>query len=516
MASVRDLPNYASLPEAQTKAYAESLDSQDPLQHLRDEFIIPTIEDLQRDTISREGINKDSPKSIYLCGNSLGLQPRLTSERIRAYLDQWSTKGVFGHFKLLKESSELPPWVDIDDAAAAKMAGIVGAAPNEVAVMGTLTANLHLAMASFYRPTKERWKIILEGRAFPSDHYAVESQIRHHNFNVDDSMLLIEPDSAEHPTLSTEKILSIIDRHASTTALLLLPGIQYYTGQYFDIPLITAHAHSKGIMVGWDLAHAVGNVDVRLHDWNVDFAVWCNYKYMNSGPGAIAGMFVHEKHGKVDMEQLQSGQGGYRPRLTGWWGGDKSIRFKMANRFVPIPGAAGFQVSNPSALDLTSVLASLEIFHKTTMKDLRAKSIKLTGYLEYLLNQACSSLLSENEKDTSSIKSALPFSIITPTDPHFRGAQLSVRLSPDMLELVMVELEKHGVVVDERRPDVIRVAPTPLYNTFTDVWNFVHIFQDACSHAQTQLGDGRDPADVGKDGTLMRDTEDQKGWKEIK
>jgi kynureninase len=271
---------------------------------------------------------------------------------IRNHLDTWAMKGVHGHFDSLDDSS-LPSWTQADDVAAEAMAPIVGALPSEVAVMGTLTANLHLLMCSFYLPTKERPKIIMESKAFPSDHvslryvirlfvhesrpqmliwdflqFAVESQIRMHNLDPADAMILLEPKGPLNPLLTTEQILSVIDTHASTTALLLLPGIQYYTGQLFDIPMITAYAKAKGIVVGWDLAHAAGNVELKLHDWDVDFAAWCNYKYLNSGPGAIAGLFVHEKHGQVDRSK---GDKGYRPRLSGWWGGDKSVRFQMDN-----------------------------------------------------------------------------------------------------------------------------------------------------------------------------------------
>ncbi|KAL8699581.1 MAG: hypothetical protein Q9201_005928 [Fulgogasparrea decipioides] len=233
-------------------------------------------------------------------------------------------KGVFGHFKA-HEDSEIPAFVDIDDVAAQRMAPIVGASASEVAVMETLTANLHLMMASFYRPTEERYKIVLEGKAFPSDH------IRHHGLDPKDAMVLVDPPEPTQPTVPTSHILSVIDKHASSTALILLSGVQYYTGQYFDVPTITAYAHSRGITIGWDLAHAVGNVGLHLHDWDVDFAVWCSYKYLNSGPGAIAGLFVHNKHGQVDKSAIDSGGEGYRPRLSGWWGGDKATRFQMGN-----------------------------------------------------------------------------------------------------------------------------------------------------------------------------------------
>lgn len=304
---------------------AQTLDKQDPLRRFRSEFIIPTLADLKRPTLSKPEDEAASPECIYLCGNSLGLQPRRAAKYVDVFLRQWSTKAVTGHF-VEHSDSPLVPFLHIDDAAAKLMAPIVGALESEVAVMGTLTANLHFMMASFYLPTKEKWKIIFEGKAFPSDHYAIESQLANHGFDPKEGMILIEPEGAE-AILTTEQILRSIDRHAADIALVLLPGIQFYTGQYFDIPTITKHAHSKGIFIGWDCAHAAGNVDLKLHDWDVDFAVWCNYKYVNSGPGAMAGIFVHEKHGKVDMKAKEP----FRPRLSGWWGDDKATRFQMRN-----------------------------------------------------------------------------------------------------------------------------------------------------------------------------------------
>ncbi|KAI9844717.1 MAG: Kynureninase (L-kynurenine hydrolase) [Thelocarpon superellum] len=472
--------------ESLTKEYAQWLDEADPLVHFREEFIFPTKISLKSKSLGSIQEKDDSEPCIYLCGNSLGLQPRRTKDRIQAYLSLWAEKAVLGHFAELEESP-IPPFVHLDEIAAQKMSRVVGARPDEVAVMETLSANLHLLMSSFYRPDAERYKIIIEGKAFPSDHYAVESQIRNHGLNSADALILIEPTTASDPTLTTAQIVSVIDEHASSTALLLLSGIQYYTGQYFDIPTITAHAQAKGIVVGWDLAHAAGNVELHLHEWNVDFAAWCNYKYLNSGAGSIAGLFVHEKHGKVDDEKLACGEYGYRPRLAGWWGGNKNRRFIMGNKFHPIPGAAGFQVGNPSALDTTAVLASLEIFSSTTMAALRGKSIKLTGYLEHLLLHSHSSFRSSSDPAGAGAGAAVRrgeggaekhYSIITPSSPKSRGAQLSIRLSPGLLDGVMAGLEESGVVVDERKPDVIRVAPAPLYNSFVDVWRFVQIFRD--------------------------------------
>lgn len=407
---------------------------------------------------------------------------------------------MLGHFTE-HEDSDLPPFLHIDDAAAKLMAPLVGANTSEVAVMETLTANLHLLMASFYRPNQEKYKIIIEGKAFPSDHYAVESQIRHHNFDPKQAMVLIEPEDPTAATISTTHVLSVIDKHASTTALILLPGIQYYTGQYLDIKAITAHAHKHGIIIGWDLAHAVGNVDLRLTEWDVDFAAWCNYKYVNSGPGAIGGLFVNSRHGQVDVSATKNGADGFRDRLCGWWGGDKAMRFAMGNDFIPIPGAAGWQVGNPSALALTAVIASLEIFALTDMATIRAKSKAMTAYLEDLLLHPPSA--------NSDYKKHLPYQIITPSNQEERGAQLSVRLEPGLLEGVMRFLEDAGVIVDERRPDVIRVAPAPLFNTFNEVWDFVTIFTSACSEAQAGTVHGSQEAAALKG-------RDQTGWAEIK
>ena len=457
--------------------YARRLDAEDPLKHLRAEFIFPSKSDLKRKTLAvrpeSDDLPDDNDPCTYLCGNSLGLQPHRTSDRIASHLKAWATKGVFGHF-MEHEDSPVAPFLSLDDQAAKLMAPLVGARPDEVAIMETLTANLHLMMASFYRPTPRRHKIILEGKAFPSDHYAVESQIIHHGYSPEESMVLLDSGDPELPTLSTSQILTAIDEHASSTALILLPGVQYYTGQYFDIKTITRHAHAHGIIIGWDLAHAVGNLPLHLHDWDVDFAAWCNYKYMNSGPGAVAGLFVNEKHGVVDKSSAKEGKIGFRPRLCGWWGGDKAIRFEMANRFVPIPGAQGFQVGNASSLAVSALIASLEVFNMTSMYELRNKSLELTQFLQ--------DLLSRNLKIP--FKEGGPYRIITPLSPDERGAQLSVQLQPGQLPKVMASLEDVGIVLDERKPDVIRIAPTPLYNTFEDVWNFVNYFKIVCAGHQ--------------------------------
>ncbi|OQO10782.1 hypothetical protein B0A48_04082 [Cryoendolithus antarcticus] len=453
-----------------------------PPPDFRHMFKIPTKGDLRRKTLKMSDDiptrPDDNEPCVYLCGNSLGLQPTLIRQYLEQYLDTWATKGVFGHFTEINDSN-LAPWMHVDDDLVEDMATIVGAKSSEVAVMQTLTANLHLLMASFYKPTKERYKVILEGKAFPSDHYMVESQIQHHGLDPALSMILIEPPTSSG-VLPTDHILSIIDRHADTTAVLLLPGVQFYTGQFLDMPRITTYAQNRGILVGWDLAHAVGNVPLQLSDWNVDFAAWCTYKYLNAGPGSIGGLFVNEKH--FD-----------RPRLAGWWGSSKSSRFDMTNRFEPIPSAAGFQLSNPSVADSTALRASLDIFKQTTMKALRAKSLELTGRLEVLLKQSEAKHL---------------FSIITPPNKAERGAQLSIRLQPGLLDTVLVRLEDEGAVIDERKPDVIRVAPAPLYNNVDDVKAFVRVFDAACLEAaKAGKSEGKSAASVDRNA---------KGWSEIK
>lgn len=462
--------------EIYSEQYAKTQDGEDALRKFREYFVIPSKADLDRSTVHGHDANVEaSEPCTYLCGNSLGLQPTLTRKYFDMYLNTWAQKGVFGHFKDVSDTS-LPPWLHVDDDVRQDLADVVGAKPDEVAAMQTLTANLHFMMCSFYQPTKERNKILIEGRAFPSDHFAVESQIRFHGFDPAASIVLLEPPSAEIPTLSTNYVLSTIDKHAAELAMVLLPGIQYYTGQLFEIDRITAHAQSRGITVGWDLAHAAGNVPLQLHNWNVDFAAWCTYKYLNSGPGSIGGCFVHERHGQVQsLESKDEQTPQYRPRLSGWWGSQKSSRFAMANNFDPIPGAAGFQVSNTSVADSTALRASLDVFKQTSMHAIRQKSLKLTAYLERLLD-----LLAAEQAEQS--HSPL-FQIITPRKSHERGAQLSIKLVPGSLDSVMETLEKNAVVVDERRPDVIRIAPAPLYNSFQDVRKFIVVFKEACELA---------------------------------
>ncbi|CAK3912472.1 Kynureninase [Lecanosticta acicola] len=476
------------------ESHAHALDHADPLREFRDAFLIPSPAQLASTSnnvnVNVNGSGSDE-KAVYLCGNSLGLQPTLTRKYFEQYLDTWAQKGVFGHFKPVS-NTHLAPWLHVDEDVRDEMAKIVGARAGEVAVMQTLTANLHFLMCSFYLPSKQRHKILLEGRAFPSDHFAVESQIRFHGFNPENSMVLLEPAPEEDGlTLSTAHTLSRIDQHADELALVLLPGIQYYTGQFFDIKTITAHAQSKGIVVGWDLAHAAGNVPLELHDWNVDFAAWCTYKYLNAGPGSIGGCFVHERHGRVlvkEQDGKPSSSFDYRPRLAGWWGSQKSSRFAMANNFEPIPGAAGFQLSNTSVADSTAVKASLDVFKQTSMRAIREKSLQITSYLERLLD-----LLAAEQKQRFG---APLFHIITPRNPAERGAQLSVKLRAGLLDAIMETLEHHGVVVDERRPDVVRVAPAPLYNSFADVRTFIAVFRIACTDATKGVGGSEEEARI--------------------
>ncbi|KAI1338453.1 kynurenine hydrolase-like protein [Xylariaceae sp. FL0016] len=465
-------------PECNDIKYARSLDAQDPIRHLRDEFIFPTKESLKsvspKTTNGTKGTNgqtngtskveiKEGDKGVvYFCGNSLGLQPKSLRASVDAQLQTWASIGVHGHFRTLPGSSR-PPWQDMAASCSEKMASIVGANPSEVVVMNTLSVNLHLLMASFYRPTEKRHKIILEWKPFPSDYYAIESHISWHGLDPSKSMVEISPDS-DGPGghyISTASILATIDKHADDAALIMLPGLQYYSGQVFDMPTITAYAHERGLVVGWDLAHIAGNVPVELHEWQVDFAAWCTYKYLNAGPGAIGGAFVHEKHGGVTFSE--DGKPQFRHRLQGWYGTDKRVRFNMAKTFQPTEGAQGFQLSNPSAIDLASLSGALDAFGKTTIQELRKKSLVLTGYAEWLLDG-----ILKNEKRAEGGEPA--FTIITPRNPQERGAQLCLLLRDGLLEKVGDVFDEAAVVCDQRKPGVIRVAPVPLYNSFEDVW----------------------------------------------
>ncbi|MBU0859481.1 MAG: kynureninase, partial [Alphaproteobacteria bacterium] len=356
------------------KSYAQALDAADPLRGFRDRFHIPHT--------------KDGAESIYLCGNSLGLQPKATKDALLQELQDWQDLGVEGHFHARN------PWLPYHEFLTESYARLVGASPLEVVAMNTLSVNLHLMMVSFYRPTTQRYKIIIEAHAFPSDRYAVQSQLLYHGFKPETDMIELKPRDGE-VLLRTEDIESVIKEHGDSIALILLGGVNYYTGQVFDMERITQAGHAVGAVVGFDLAHAAGNIPLRLHDWGVDFACWCSYKYLNSGPGSVAGCFVHEKHAhNSDL-----------PRFCGWWGHDKAIRFKMGPDFKAIPGAEGWQLSNPPILSLAAVKASLALFDEAGMDVLRAKSEKMTGYLEFLLQS-----LQSNK-----------FAIMTPSDPAARG-----------------------------------------------------------------------------------------------
>jgi kynureninase len=413
------------------RAQATALDRADPLASYRQRFHIPQL---------------DGKDEIYLCGNSLGLQPRDTQRHVQEELEDWQRLAVKGHFDGRR------PWMPYHERFAEPTARVVGAKPVEVVNMNSLTVNLHLMMTSFYRPTQGRHKLLIERGAFPSDRYAVESQVRLHGFDPDRSLIELGSRGGE-PHIPVEDIEALLAAEGGEIALVMLPGVQYYSGQAFDMQRISAAAHKAGCRVGFDLAHAVGNLPLQLHDSGMDFAVWCNYKYMNAGPGAVAGCFVHERHSKAfDL-----------PRLAGWWGHDKSTRFRMGPEFVPMTGAEGWQLSNPPVLGLAPLLASLELFDDAGMPALREKSLKLTGYLEFLLKE----------------KLAEHIDILTTADPAQRGCQLSLRLHKgrDAARRVFEELEEAGVTGDWREPDVIRVAPVPLYNSYMDVFRFVEILE---------------------------------------
>lgn len=415
-----------------TLAYAKKADRLDPLRTYRNRFIIPKV---------------NTKQAIYLMGNSLGLQPKTTKKWITEELEDWAALGGNGHEHARR------PWLTYHKLAKKTLAAIVGAKPTEVIAMNQLTVNLHMLMASFYTPSQERYKIITEAGAFSSDLYVVESQIRLHGLNPDTAWIELKPRENEF-TLRTEDILKTIEAHGNETALILIGGVQYYTGQRFDIKAITAAGHKAGAMVGFDLAHAVGNVPLNLNKDQVDFAVWCTYKYLNSGPGAIAGAFVHEKYANATE----------RPRMAGWWGHNEKERFQMRKGFNPMPGVDGWQVSNVPIFQAAAHLASLEIFQEAGMKALRKKSVELTGYLEYLIKEA--------DPRAESV------TIITPDDPEARGCQLSLYMKHNGRK-VFTKLSKAGIIADWREPNVIRIAPTPLYNTFEDVWQFGAIFKKA-------------------------------------
>lgn len=407
------------------EAFAQQLDNADALSKYRNQFHFPKD-------------NTGNPL-LYFCGNSLGLQPKTVRSYIEQELLDWENLGVEGHFHAKH------PWMPYHEFLTEKMANIVGAKPIEVVVMNTLTVNLHLMMVSFYRPTKTKYKIVIEKNAFPSDQYAVQSQINFHGLDCKDALVELAPRENED-IIFTEDIEKVIAEQGDSIALIMLGGVNYYTGQAFDMKRITEVAHQKNIVVGFDLAHAAGNLLLQLHDWNVDFAVWCSYKYLNSGPGGIAGCFVHEKHATDKT----------LPRFAGWWSNDKQKRFLMQPEFNAIDGAEGWQLSNPSILAMASLRASLDIFDEIGMEKLAEKSKQLTAYLEFLINELKNDAIE----------------IITPKDTKQRGAQLSIRIKNSNKNFFH-QLTATGVVCDWREPDVIRLAPVPIYNSFLDVYQFV-------------------------------------------
>jgi kynureninase len=408
------------------RGFAQRLDEDDSLKDFRQLFHFPT--------------QKNGSDFLYFCGNSLGLQPRTAKQALDSELEDWANLGVEGHFHGKK------PWFHYHKFLTEHSAELVGGRHHEVVIMNQLTVNLHLLMVSFYKPTKTRFKIIMEAGAFPSDMYAIESQVKFHGYDYDEAVIEIEPREGEH-TLRTEDILRTIEENGEQTALVFFAGVQYYTGQFFEIEKITAAAHSVGAIAGWDLAHTAGNLPLKLHDWKVDFAAWCSYKYLNSGPGNVSGVFVHEKHGLDENTH----------RFAGWWGHKESERFQMKRGYIPEPGAAGWQMSNAPVFGMAVHLSSLEIFHKAGMENIRAKSKMLTAYLQ------------ETLKYVQNNNPALYFNVITPENPEHRGAQLSI-LVKENGKALFDYITENGVIADWREPNVIRLAPAPLYNSFTDIY----------------------------------------------
>jgi len=412
-----------------SESFARHLDAIDPLRDFREQFLIPK--------------RADGQPVIYFCGNSLGLQPKAVRGMIEQELDDWANLAVDAHF------AGKTPWYSYHEIFRDLGARLVGAVPGEVVMMNSLTVNLHLMMVSFFTPTSARYKILIEEPAFPSDIYAVKSHLRCRGLDPEEALLTVRPRQGEY-AIRQEDIELLLEREGKSIALTMLSGVNFFTGQLFDMARITAAGHAQGCVVGWDLAHAAGNVELRLHEWNIDFAAWCSYKYLNSGPGAVAGCFVHEKHGKnLDL-----------PRFAGWWGNDPETRFRMhlIPDFIPEPGADGWQISNPPIFSLAPLKASLELFDQAGMPALRAKSLLLTGYLRYLLGGVSKS----------------HWQIITPREPDAHGCQLSLVIN-DHPRQRLEALESSGVVCDFREPNVIRIAPVPLYNTFHECWNFAQL-----------------------------------------
>ena len=405
--------------------YAKQLDQEDPISYLRNQFHIPR--------------DKHGKEWLYFTGNSLGLQPKITSKYIEQELDDWANFGVEGHFEAKN------PWLSYHELLTDTMAKVVGAKPIEVVVMNTLTTNLHLLMVSFYQPSKTKYKIIIESDAFPSDRYAVQSQLSFHGFDPEEALIEWKPKEGKE-LLELEDLKSILDSQGDEVALLLIGGVNYYTGQYLDIKKIAELGHAKKCMVGIDLAHGAGNIQPNLHDSSIDFAAWCTYKYLNSGPGSLSGLFVHEKH--AQRKDL--------PRFAGWWNHNKETRFNMRQPFDVMEGAEGWQLSNPPILSMAAIKASLDIFEKVGMDALVKKSKKLTGFFEYLVNEIASDTIK----------------IITPTNPNERGCQLSLQVKNADKNLHK-KLTENNIITDWREPDVIRCAPVPMYTSFEDVFYMV-------------------------------------------
>jgi len=409
--------------------FAKQLDQEDPISYLRNEFHIPR--------------DKNGKEWLYFTGNSLGLQPKITSKYIEQELDDWANFGVEGHFEAKN------PWLSYHELLTDTMAKVVGAKPVEVVVMNTLTTNLHLLMVSFYQPSKTKYKIIIESDAFPSDRYAVQSQLSFHGFDPEEALIEWKPKEGKE-LLDLEDLKSILDSQGDEVALLLIGGVNYYTGQYLDIKKIAELGHAKKCMVGIDLAHGAGNIQLNLHDSSIDFAAWCTYKYLNSGPGSLSGLFVHEKH--AQRKDL--------PRFAGWWNHNKETRFNMRQPFDVMSGAEGWQLSNPPILSMAAIKASLDIFEKVGMDALVKKSKKLTGFFEYLVNEIASDTIK----------------IITPTNPNERGCQLSLQVKNADKNLHK-KLTENNIITDWREPDVIRCAPVPMYTSFEDVYQMVTILE---------------------------------------
>jgi kynureninase len=415
-----------------TLAFAQQLDEQDELKIFREKFYFP---------------QHDGKDCIYLTGNSLGLQPRTVQAYVQQELNDWANMAVEGHFAAKN------PWLQYHELFPSILSGIVGCNENEVVVMNQLTVNLHLLLVSFYRPTPQRYKIICEEKAFPSDQYAIESQVRYHGFDPKEAIIEIKPRDGEH-TIRTDDITDAILLHKNELALVVFGGVNYYTGQLFDIQMITKTAHEVGVCAGFDLAHAAGNVELKLHDWEVDFACWCSYKYLNSGPGGVAGVYIHEKHAKnKDL-----------PRFAGWWGYTKDKRFKMEKGFEAIPTAEGWQLSNAPILSMAAHKAALDVFEEAGMDKVHAKRKRLTAFLHFILNDINAKLQKKLVH------------VITPGNENERGCQVSILMESKGKE-VFRALTKQGVVADWREPNVIRVAPVPLYNSFEDAWKFGSIIQ---------------------------------------